>query len=254
MARNNAADFTGPGLRLRQVGAARLRWMALFLLLLVAIALGGIWYGQTLTEPHPERFASGVRTSGAAWEAAQREPGVRAYLEGFQTQEHWSSCGPASLRNVLNSLSMPVKRERELFGDETGAWLRMWLTGMTLDEVAALAKAADVGRVQVWRDFSESAFRELLESLDSPQRRLIANFDREPLHGVSLGHFSPIAGYDPASDRVALLDVTPGFGIQLVPVDKLYEAINTMDPMSGRSRGLIVIDADIESGETATTR
>lgn len=254
MATSNAPDTRNARLHRQQVGAARLRWLALFLLLLLAIAVGGIWYGQTLTEPHPERFARGVQTSGAAWEAAQGEPEVQAYLEGFRTQEHWSSCGPASVRNVLNSLGLPIERERDLFDDETGAWLRMRLTGMTLDEVAALAKAADVGRVRVWRDFSESAFRELLQSLDSPQRRLIANFDREPLHGVSLGHFSPIAGYEPASDRVVLLDVTPGFGIQLVPVDKLYEAINTTDPMSGRSRGLIVIDADSESDEAAPTR
>jgi hypothetical protein len=254
MVTNHSTIARTSRLQRRQVGAARLGWLWLGLVLLLGFAAGGLWYGQPLTEPHPERFASGVQTSGPAWEAAQREPAIRAYLDGFRTQEHWSSCGPASLRNVLGSLGRPVARERDLFDDDTGGWLRMWLTGMTLDEVAALAKEADIGRIRVWRDFSESQFRDLLASLDSPERRLIANFDRAPLHGVSLGHFSPIAGYDPTSNRVVLLDVTPGFGIQLVPVSQLYAAINTTDPVTGRARGLIVIDTDLASDAVAPTR
>jgi hypothetical protein len=251
---NKRSKATRSGLHRWPVDAARWRGLWVGLVLLLGLAVGGLWYGQTLTQPHPERFASGVQTSGAAWEAAQRQPGVRAYLVGFRTQEHGASCGPASLRNVLASLGRPVARERDLFGDDTAAWLRMRLTGMTLDEMAALAKEADIGHVEIWRDFSEAKFRDLLQGLDAPGRRLIANFDREPLHGVSLGHFSPIAGYDPASDRVVLLDVTPGFGIQLIPVEGLYAAIDTTDPMSGRSRGLIAIDADLASDQASRTR
>lgn len=247
MVTNHSTIARPSRLQRRQVGATRLGWLWLGLVLLLGFAAGGLWYGQTLTEPHPEGFASGVQTSGAAWDAARQKPEVQAYLAGFRTQEHWSSCGPASLRNVLGSLGRPVARERDLFDGDTGAWLRMWLTGMTLDEVAALAEDADIGPIRVWRDFSESQFRDLLASLDSPGRRLIANFDRAPLHGVSLGHFSPVAGYDPVSDRVVLLDVTPGFGIQLVPVSQLYAAINTTDPVTGRTRGLIVIDTDLPS-------
>ena len=199
--------------------------------------------GQTLLASHPERFASAVVTHGPNLAAAEATPLARAYLRDFHTQAHPSSCGPASLRNVLASLGRPVESERALFEDAPPAWLRMRVMGMTLDEVAALARASGVGYVQVHRDLSAADLRALLRSLSQPGRRLVVNFDRAPLHGVSLGHFSPIGDFDPASDRVLLLDVTPGYGPQLVPTPLLVAAMRTRDPASGRLRGLIQIDA-----------
>ncbi|MBK1719719.1 phytochelatin synthase family protein [Thiocystis violacea] len=214
-------------------------------LVLSLTLLGGLgWYGQSRVAPHPERFASGVSTEGPAWVALQQTPLARDFLRDFRTQELWSSCGPASLRNVLASLDRPVARERDLFRGDTLAWLRMAGTGLTLDELAALAEATGIGPVRVRRDLTEPAFRDLLRSLSTPGRRLIVNFDRKPIHGLSLGHFSPIGGYDPASDRVLLLDVTPGFGRPLVPTALLAAAMRTRDPASGRPRGLIQIDAE----------
>ncbi|EGV28630.1 Phytochelatin synthase [Thiorhodococcus drewsii AZ1] len=221
----------------------RVRRWALGLVLLLAILGGLSGYGRTLVAPHPERFAPGVTNDGPALTAIRQTPVAQAFLRDFQTQAHWSSCGPASLRNVLHSLDRPLEHERDLFQGDTAQWLRMLVTGMTLDEVAALAESTGIGPVRVRRDLSEPEFRALLESLSTPGRRLIVNFDRAPIHGVSLGHFSPIGGYEPASDRVLLLDVTPGFGVQLVPVGLLYAAMHTQDPVSGRLRGLIQIDA-----------
>lgn len=218
------------------------RW-ALGLVLLLAVLGALTWHGRTLVAPHPERFASGVSTAGLALTELQQTPLAERFLRDFRTQELWSSCGPASLRNVLSSLDRPGERERDLFQGDTLAWLRMAVTGMTLDEVAALAESTRIGRVRVRRNLSEPEFRALLESLSTPGRRLIVNFDRAPIHGVPLGHFSPIGGYDPASDRVLLLDVTPGFGLQLVPTALLAAAMRTQDPVSERSRGLIQIDA-----------
>ena len=222
----------------------RLWWgLGLILALSVLGGLGG--YGQRLLAPHPERFASGVSTDGAAVAALRQTPLAQTFLRDFRVQGYGSSCGPASLRNVLASLQRPVASERELFQGNTAQWLRMRLTGMTLDEVAALAEASGIGTVRVRRDLPEQGFRDLLQSLSRPGRRLIVNFDRAPIHGVSLGHFSPIGGYDPASDRILLLDVTPGFGVQLVPTALMYAAMFTLDPLSGRPRGLIQIDAEV---------
>ncbi|NEX21796.1 phytochelatin synthase [Thiorhodococcus mannitoliphagus] len=221
----------------------RLRRWALGLVLALSVPGGLSWYGHSLVAPHPEQFASGVSRDAPALKTIRQTALAQTFLRDFRVQEHWSSCGPASLRNVLASLGRPVARERDLFQGDTLAWLRMAVTGMTLDEVAALAESTGIGQVQVRRDLSEQALRTLLGSLSTPGRRLIVNFDRAPIHGVSLGHFSPIGGYDPASDRILLLDVTPGFGVQLVPTALLSEAMNTQDPVSGRSRGLIQIDA-----------
>lgn len=214
-------------------------------LLLLVIIFGGLgWYGRTLVAPHPEHFASGVSRAAPDLTSLLQTSLAQRFLRDFRTQELWSSCGPASLRNVLASLNRPVAREQDLFQGDTLAWLRMLAMGMTLDEVAALAEATGIGRVQVRRDLSEQDLRTLLQSLSTPGRRLIVNFDRAPIHGVALGHFSPIGGYAPASDRVLLLDVTPGFGPQLVPPPLLATAMRTQDPTSGRSRGLIQIDAE----------
>jgi len=235
-------------------GRARIRWWALGLILLVGLSGALIWSGHVLLQPHPERFANGVSLGGPALEAAKHAPLTRRYLQDFQTQEHWSSCGPASLRNVLASLDRPVAHERDLFRGDTAHWLRMLVMGMTLDEVAELAEAVGIGQVQVRRDLSEQAFRDIVQSINTPGRRLIINFDRAPIHGVSLGHFSPIAEYDPASDRVLLLDVTPGFGLQLVPTGLLYAAMRTPDPVSGRARGLLQIDAPGGQDDTRPRR
>lgn len=239
MSHANTSASDQPGRRRRRA----LRW-ALSGVLLLGMLAGLMWYGHTLVAPHPERFASGVMANGAALVQLQQTSLAQRFLRDFRTQELWSSCGPASLRNVLASLNRPVARERDLFQGDPLAWLRMLAMGMTLDEVAALAEATGIGRVQVRRELSAAELRTLVESLGTDGRRLIVNFDRAPIHGVALGHFSPIGGYDPASDRVLLLDVTPGFGPQLVPTPLLATAMRTQDPTSGRSRGLIQIDAE----------
>lgn len=221
----------------------RRRWWAAIGLgaLILLAALHG--YGQYLAAPHPERFDPGVVTQGPVLDALQQRPPAVAYRSDFQLQRHGATCGPASLRNVLASLGRPPADERAVFGGDTSGWWRARLLGMTLDELAALAEATGVGRVRVWRAPDPAAWRALLASLDTPGRRLIVNFDRAPLHGVAIGHFSPVAGYDPAGDQVLLLDVTPGFGAQLVPSERLRAAITTRDPVSGRRRGALQIDA-----------
>ena len=224
-------------------------WWAAGLLVLL-ILLGGLdEYGQYLAAPHPERFAPGVVTQGPALDALLSMPLAAAYRRDFRPQTNATSCGPASLRNVLASLGHALPSERALFQGETGRWWRLRLMGMTLDELAALAEANGIGTVRVWRDLSAPAWRALLQSLDTPGRRLIVNLDRASLHGVSVGHFSPLGGYDRASDRVLLLDVTPGFGAQLIPSAQLLAAMNTLDPVSGRRRGLLQIDAEDAGAE-----
>jgi len=185
----------------------RRRWRGwvIGLLSVFGLLLGLGLYMHDLAQPHPERYATGVVTEGAALEAMTARPLARRYLSDFHTQTSGASCGPASLRNVLVSLGYPVASEEALFEeDRAGGW-RMRLMGMTLDAVAALAERHGLGRVQILRDLSLEAFRGRLRTLDTPGRRLIVNYSRAPINGVSLGHFSPLGGYDPVTDRVLLL-------------------------------------------------
>lgn len=219
----------------------RVRWIVAVLALLLAAAGGAGLFARSLSQPHPERYAPGVLFGGAAQSAVLASPVARAYLRDFHTQETFASCGPSSLRNLLASIGAPIASESVLFDGKPWRRLSMQLQGMTLDGLADLAAEQRIGEVAILRDLSYEAFLDHLRQTNSLDHRYIVNFDRAPIFGVSVGHFSPIGGYDAATDRVAILDVTPGFGASLVPAKVLYAAIQTNDSTTGHSRGLLRI-------------
>lgn len=173
------------------------------------------------------------------------------------TQENLAFCGPASMAAILNSLPrerrpistqlkpFPYFTQDSFFNHQTRtiksreATLR---SGLTLQEINEMLLTFGVRVDRFYGDqMSESAFREVLKSsLAQSDTRLIVNFDRRVLDQKGAGHFSPIAAYDTASDSVLILDVAkfkyPPFW---VTVPDLFAAMNTIDPDSGQSRGLI---------------
>ena len=99
--------------------------------------------------------------------------------------------------------------------------------------------------VELWlravRDLSLADFREQLAHVNDEDRRYIINFDRGPLFGRRGGHHSPIGGYLSDLDLVFVLDVNDSYGPWLVHTDRLFEAMNTVDPSSGQKRGLLLL-------------
>ena len=95
--------------------------------------------------------------------------------------------------------------------------------------------------MRVLRDLTKDAFREHLRRSNDPAVRYVANFHRKAIFGAGGGHHSPIGGYLPARDLVLVLDVNRSFGPWLVPADRLYAAIDTVDGSSGKKRGLLEI-------------
>jgi len=219
----------------------RMRWLAAVLVLVFAGAGGAALFAYSLSQPHPERYAAGVLSGGTVRQEVLANPVARTYLRDFRTQESFSSCGPASVVNVLASLGAPVAGERALFAGKPWERLSMRVQGMTLDDLAALVAARDLGQTTILRDLSYETFLEHLQRANRLDNRYIVNFDRGPVFGVSVGHFSPIGGYDAVGDRVVLLDVTPGYGPSLIPSRLLYTAVQTIDSATGRSRGLLRI-------------
>ena len=235
-----------------------MRWVrriALVLLLSVGgLVLSGAYLGYRLSHPSAEDFHPQVQITGRALrEALERVPAQR-YLLGFHYQDTWSTCGPASLRNALLSLGADVDSERALFGEDRLAWWRALGLGMTLDELAALARANTPHAVEVLRPANLDAFRAILDDANEPDTRLIVNFDRAPVFGVSVGHFSPIGGYEAATGWVTLLDVTEGYGFSLVPDTLLLQATRMADPVSGRARGVLRIVAPQASADRPMPR
>ncbi len=178
----------------------------------------------------------------------------------LETQANQAYCGVASAVIALNSLAVPAPAapgygpyhfwtqtnafsipgsrgfvQAEVVAKEgmTLAQLQGWLTGNP-DVVVERFHADQLTLVQ-WRAL-------LRRSLQDPRDRLLVNYSRSALGQVGGGHFSPLAAYNPDTDSVLILDVARyRYPAMWVSTADLWRAMDTTDPSSGRSRGLLLI-------------
>jgi hypothetical protein len=169
-------------------------------------------------------------------------PVAALYESDIDFQHNASVCGPTSLVNVLHSLKKPGDQESVLQDTGLSTVLGYLPEGVTLDQLAQIAKQKLGGRVTVLRDLDLASFRELLSHANDLSRRYIINFSRGPLFGSGGGHHSPIAGYLAGEDLVLVLDVNRKYGPWLVKAARLFEAMNTVDRTSQKTRGLLLIE------------
>jgi Phytochelatin synthase len=168
-------------------------------------------------------------------------PVAAAYQSDIDFQRNASVCGPTSLVNVLHSLKQPGNQESILQGTNFSTVLGYLPEGLTLDQLADLARMKLQRKVTVLRDLDLAAFREQLSHANDPSRRYIINFSRGPLFATGGGHHSPIAGYLNEEDLVLVLDVNRKYGPWLVKPKRLYEAMNSVDTTAQKKRGLLLI-------------
>jgi hypothetical protein len=119
-------------------------------------------------------------------------------------------------------------------------WTGVCILGLTLDELAEVARVHTSRKVTILRDLSEDEFLEHLRRSNDPGRRYIVNFDRAQIFGAGVGHHSPIGGYLEAEDLVFVLDVNSDYQPWLVERKRLFAAINTFD--GDKKRGLLLIE------------
>jgi hypothetical protein len=143
--------------------------------------------------------------------------------------------------NVLRSLGIAARQATVLAGTGVGSIRGFRPAGMTLDEVA-LVIAHHGRRATVRRDLDLAALRAELARLREPDRRVIVNFQRRPIFGWGGGHHSPLVDYLADADRALVLDVNQRVGPWLVGPERLHAAIATVDPATGRTRGLLVVE------------
>lgn len=181
---------------------------------------------------------------------------VQPYLE---SQQNLAFCGPASIAAVLNSLDLPRPASGPLYPypfftqdnvftpatQRIKSYIQVNARGMTLAEFAAFLNALGTRAAVHYADELDLAgLRALVKAtLENPKGRLVVNYSRKPLGQAGDGHLSPVGAYDEATDSVLLLDVAKfKYPPVWITLQDLYTAIRTMDPDSGKSRGLVAVE------------
>jgi hypothetical protein len=100
--------------------------------------------------------------------------------ESFNRQLMWQSnasrCGPASIANVNRSLGDRATSEARVLADTGRCWSGFCILGLTLDELAEVARKNSPRKVTVLGDLSAEEFPEHLRRSNDPAS--IANVNR----------------------------------------------------------------------------
>ena len=180
----------------------------------------------------------------------------------FVTQTNQAYCGVASIVMVLNALSIPAPLAPEyspyrLFTQENffnNERTRKVLSpkvvsrqGMTLGQLGQLIESYPV-KVKVYHA-SETSLEEFRSSvvanLKQPSNFVLVNYLRRRIGQEKGGHISPVAAYNEQTDRFLILDVSRyKYPPIWVKAADLWQAMATMDSVSGKTRGFVTVSQD----------
>jgi hypothetical protein len=176
----------------------------------------------------------------------------------FVTQKNQAYCGVASMVMVLNALAIPAPAAPEygpyriftqdnFFNAQTQQILPSEVVarqGITLDQLGKLLESYPV-KASVYHsaDSSLEAFRkQVVQNLQEPENFVLVNYLRKAIGQERGGHISPLAAYSKTSDRFLILDVSRyKYPPVWVKATELWQAMNTVDPTSGKTRGYVLI-------------
>ena len=169
--------------------------------------------------------------------------------KNFVSQFRRAFCGVASSVVVLNALrsSGPRLTQSTFFTDSASRVrgpLRVTLAGMSLAQLGDLLRAHGLEATLFYSsDTNVDAFRSIAkENLKTSGDFLLVNYQRAKLGQGETGHISPLAAYNAETDRLLILDVAAyKYPPIWVSTEALWNAMNTMDSSSDRTRGFIVV-------------
>jgi hypothetical protein len=226
---------------------------------LLALALGastllllaaGVWQAAFTVptfdpSPLPERLVPLTATEGQ-----------RLLVEGaasvdytslasmFEAQRRPAFCGVASSTTVLNALRGGRHVSQATFFEDLATELRVTFSGMTLDELGALLRqhGATAEVVHAEETTLEEFRIKARENLSRARDYVLVNYQRATLGQREGGHISPLAAYSAATDQFLVLDVAAyRYPPVWVHAADLWNAMNTLDSASGRTRGLVLV-------------
>ena len=188
----------------------------------------------------PAAIQASVTRTPALLDRAWALPEASAYGREVRWQANGSLCGPTSLANVFRSLGESATTTAQVLEGTGRCSSGVCIMGLTLDQLADIARQRTHRSVTVLRDLTPEAFRDHMRRSNDPSRRYVVNFSRKPIFGAGGGHHSPIGGYLEAEDLVFVLDVNEDFKPWLVERSRLYAAMDTLD--GDKKRGLLLIE------------
>ena len=178
----------------------------------------------------------------------------------FVTQDNLAYCGVASMVMVLNALEVPAPETpqyrnffriftqdnifdqpetRQVIAPEVVA-----RQGMTLQELGGLLASYPVDvTVRHGAEMTLEEFRQVIvDNLSEANNYVLVNYLRRSLGQKGGGHISPIAAFHQESDRLLILDVARyRYSPIWVKVEDLWQATNTLDTTSNKTRGLVLV-------------
>ena len=176
----------------------------------------------------------------------------------FETQRNQAYCSVASSVIALNALGVPRPANSQypdfVFFTQDSFFSKIdpaladpkvvSAEGMTMQQLVKVLAAFPIKvEARSGSDMSIDDFRTAMkDNLRYSDRVVLLNFDRKSLNEVGGGHWSPLAAYHPASDSVLVMDVARyKYPPLWVSVRELFAGSQTVDAVSGKSRGIVVI-------------
>lgn len=167
----------------------------------------------------------------------------------FESQSRPGFCGVASSVVTLNALrsSGPRLTQSTFFTDSASkvrSSLRVTFGGMSLAQLGDLLRAHGSEVMLFYAsDTGIDTFRFIAQqNLKTRGDFPLVNYQRAALGQGETGHISPIAAYNVATDRLLILDVAAyKYPPVWVSTEALWNAMNTVDSESNRTRGFIVV-------------
>lgn len=209
-------------------------------LVAVFASVASVAFVVSQTAVDPESIRSAVIRTDDKLAQAWHLPTAATFKKEVAWQSNVSLCGPASIANVLRSLGESAISESAVLAGTGRCRIGICVMGLTLEELADVARSKTQRKVTVLRDLTAEEFQQHLKRANNPDRRYIINFTRKEIFGAGGGHHSPIGGYLEAEDLVFVLDVNRNFQPWLVQRSRLFLAMDTLD--GEKKRGLLLIE------------
>jgi glutathione gamma-glutamylcysteinyltransferase len=171
--------------------------------------------------------------------------------EQFHTQSDPAFCGLGSLVVALNALGIdpgrlwkgPWRWFAEELLDCCVPLSQVRERGLDVEELACLARCNGAA-VELHRADATNldAFRTALGLAARGEAVMVASYDRAVMGQTGSGHFSPLGGHHAARDLALILDVARfKYPPHWVSVERLWRAMQPVDPATGRARGWMVL-------------